>query len=312
MKTNHFHGAWPALLSPRTRSGDINVPVLQNFVEYLINLDIDGLYLCGSTGEGIYSTVAHRKKVTETVRDQVGDRIPIIVHVGSQSSTDAIELAKHAVEVGVDGISSIIPANYANMAAAKLYFQQLAEAAPTMPLLPYLIGLSTSPVPLMRELMDVPNVAGTKYTGPNMYEMEQILRLGEADRPFGWTVFSGMDEQCVFAAMFGAHGNIGSTLNFMPAIYKAIHRSLAEGDLARARDLQLKANCVTETAISFGFMGALYEMVNMLGFDCGEPRLPNLPLSADQRKALHRELEALNWTEVTGSFLSERVQSAAR
>ncbi len=304
-QTNRFHGAWTALISPQTNGGDVDVPALQGFTEYLINeIEIDGLYLCGSTGEGIYTTTALRKTVTETVVAHVAGRVPIIIHVGSQSSADAVELARHAERTGVDGISSIIPAGYLSIDAAKTYFSRLADAAPSLPLLPYLIGLSTSPVPLMEELLSVPTVAGTKYTASNMYEMEQIIRFGErGDRAFGWTVFSGMDEQCVLASLFGAHGNIGSTLNFMPGAYKAIHQWLADGEIERARDMQMKINRVTEAAISVGFMGSLYEMVRMLGYNCGDPKLPNLPLTAEQRDTLHQKLEALNWLEVTGKII---------
>lgn len=248
-------------------------------------------------------SVAARKIVAETVIQHVNGRVPIIVHVGTQSSPDAVELAAHAATLGADGISSIIPANYPNAQSAKHYFTKLAEAAPDLPLFPYLIGLSMPPVPLMEALLDVTTVAGTKYTAPNMYEMEQIIRLGESqERRFGWTVFSGMDEQCIFAALFGAHGNIGSTLNFMPGVYKAIHQWVADGEIERARDLQMRANRVTEAAISVGFMSALYEMVRMLGYDCGKPRLPNLPLTSEQRNELHGKLDALNWVEVTGNI----------
>lgn len=301
---NRFSGAWTALLSPQTNNGDVDVPALQKFTEYLIDeIEIDGLYLCGSTGEGIYMTTAGRQIVTETVVEQAAGRVPIIVHVGCQSSADAVALAGHAEQLDVDGISSIIPAGYSNIKAAKQYFSQLANAAPSMPLLPYLIGLSVSPVPLMEELLDIPNVAGTKYTAPNMYEMEQIIRFGQrGKRPFGWTVFSGMDEQCVLGSLYGAHGNIGSTLNFIPGAYKAIHKLLADGEIAQARDLQMAVNRVTEAAISVGFMGALFEMVRMLGYDCGNPRVPNLPLTDDKRDELHQKLDALNWTELTGKI----------
>lgn len=302
MDSNRFSGAWPALLSPNDSRGGINVPVLQTFTEHLIALDVDGFYLCGSTGEGIYSPITERKLIVETVVAQVDGRVPTIVHVGTPVASDAVALARHAQQIGADAISSIIPPNYTALETALNYFQLLSDAAPELPLLPYLLGLSLDAVTLMRHLLEVPTVAGTKYTGANLYEMEQILRLGSDDRPFGWTVFSGMDEQCVFAAMFQSHGNIGSTLNFMPGVYKAIHRLIAQGEWAEAVALQKRANRVTETAISFGFMGALYEMVKILGHDCGEPRLPNRPLNSGQRQTLRQELEALSWRELTGEI----------
>jgi N-acetylneuraminate lyase len=84
----------------------------------------------------------------------------------------------------------------------------------------------------------------------------------------GEGIYMSMDEQCLFAAMFGSSGNIGSTLNFMPGVYREIHECVKSGDLARGQELQLRANQVTKTVISFGFPGALKKVMGILGFDC--------------------------------------------
>ena len=68
--------------------------------------------------------------------------------------------------------------------------------------------------------MPLPNVVGVKYTGPNMYEFRQIATV----RDDNWHVFSGMDEQSIFAAMMGSCGHIGSTLNYMPGVYSQIRK----------------------------------------------------------------------------------------
>jgi N-acetylneuraminate lyase len=98
--------------------------------------------------------------------------------------------------------------------------------------------------------------------------------------------------------MFGSSGNIGSTLNFMPGVYREIHACCRNGDLERGRELQLQANKVTKVAISYGFPGALKEIMKILGFDCGKPRLPNLPLPAEKRDALRNELQAAGFSEL--------------
>jgi dihydrodipicolinate synthase/N-acetylneuraminate lyase len=120
-----------------------------------------------------------------------------------------------------------------------------------------------------------------------MYEFRHIVELRKDE----WTVFSGMDEQCLFAAMFGSSGNIGSTLNFMPGVYREIHECVKNGDLDRGRELQIRANQVTRVAISFGFPGALKKIMGMLGFYCGKPRLPNLPLPDAKLDDLRAQLE---------------------
>jgi N-acetylneuraminate lyase len=151
-------------------------------------------------------------------------------------------------------------------------------------------------VALMRELAHIPNLAGTKYYGPNMYELSQIVAL----RQERWTVFAGMDEQCVLAAMFGAHGSIGSTINLMPGVYQQIYRCCRSGDYGAALELQKRANAVTSVLLSLGFMGALKEALRYIGVDCGQPRLPNPPLPAERRAELQARLAAAGLAELAG------------
>ena len=289
-----FNGVWPALVTPFTAEDTVNVPVLRELVEYLIDKRVDGFYVCGTTGEGIYMSVEERKLIAEIVLKQLRGRVPAIVHVGCVSVRDAVALAQHAQRVGAAGVSSILPPFYSNPQSLHNYFATIAAAVPNLPLLTYIFGGPMDAVALMREWMKIPNVVGTKYTGPNMYEFRHIVEL----RSDGWTVFSGMDEQCLFAAMFGASGNIGSTLNFMPGVYREIHACCKNGDLTRGRELQIRANKVTSVLLSFGFPGALKEVMGMLGFDCGKPRLPNLPLPEEKRDSLHTQLESVDFSKL--------------
>ena len=289
-----FHGAWPALVTPFTAEKRVDTAALNALVDYLLGKHIDGLYLCGSTGQGIYMSVSERKHVTATVLAKVGDRVPVVVHVGSTVLGDAVDLAVHAKAAGAVGVSSIIPAGYVDLAGIARYYAVVAGAVTDLPFLPYLFTSALDAVALMEAISDIPNLTGTKYTGPNMYEFQRIV----ASREGSWSVFSGMDEQCVFAAQFGSCGNIGSTLNVMPGIYRQIHQSCHAGDLIEARDLQTRANRVTETLIRFGFMGALYAALGLLGQEVGEPRLPALSLPDDRRAALRSALDAADFFEI--------------
>ena len=98
--------------------------------------------------------------------------------------------------------------------------------------------------------------------------------------------------------MQGACGNIGSTLNYIPGIYREMHNSYKKGNSARGHHLQVRANQVTRVLFSFGFFGALKEVMRMLGFDCGKPRLPQLPFAEEKRGKLRTELEAIDFFTV--------------
>ena len=286
-----FSGAWPALVTPFTAEDKVNVVVLRELVEYLLDKRVGGFYVCGGTGEGLFMLPEERKLVTETVVDQVNGRVPVIAHIGSMVVSDAVELAEHAQEVGAAGISSVIPPMFQDGESLYTYFAWVGAGAPDLPLLTYIFGGPMDAVALMRRLMEIPTVAGTKYTGPNMYEFREIVEL----RGDNWSIFSGMDEQCIYAAMQGACGNIGSTLNYMPGIYREVHNSYKKGDIAQGQELQVRANQVTRVLFSFGFFGALKEVMRMLGFDCGKPRLPHLPFAEEKRNDLRAQLEAIDF-----------------
>ena len=82
-----FHGTWPALVTPATPEGGVNVQVLRDLTEHLVGKQVDGFYLCGSTGEGLYCSPEERQLVAETVIDQVAGRVPIIVQTFASHCT---------------------------------------------------------------------------------------------------------------------------------------------------------------------------------------------------------------------------------
>ena len=289
-----FSGIWPALVTPLTEDSTVNVPVLRDILGYLLDKGVDGFYVGGTTGEGIYLPVAERQRIVETALQTVNGRVPVIVHVGTPVVGDAVALARHAQANGAAGVSSVLPPLYNDARSVQRYYQTVAASVPDLPFLSYLLNPNLDAVALMQTLMDIPNLAGAKYTGPNMYELRRIIDMG---KPV-WTVFSGMDEETVYADMAGVSGNIGSTLNVMPGAYREIGRLVQAGDFAAAHDLQMRANRVTTAMIGVGFAGALKAIMTRFGFPAGEPVLPNLPLSSEQRSQLDRQLAETDFDEL--------------
>jgi N-acetylneuraminate lyase len=268
-------GMYPALVTPFTDDHQLNVPVLKALVDYLIGKGVDGFYVCGTTGEGVFMSVEERELLAETVIHTAAGRAEVIVHVGSMVVRDAMRLAAHAERLGAGGVASILPPMFSDLTSLRAYYEAIASAAPNTGLLCYLLNPNLDAVALMQTIQHIPSLVGLKYTGPNMYELRRIIDLGRGE----WYVFSGMDEECLYAAMMGVTGAVGSTLNFMPGVYREMHRLVKQGAVAEAQTLQVRANRVTEAMIAAGFPGALKAVMGSLGFACGDPRLPNLPLS---------------------------------
>ncbi len=289
-----FHGFWPALLTPYTADDQVNFTVMGELVDYQLNKGVSGFYICGSTGEGLFLSTEERLKSAETVIRRVNGRVPVIVHVGASAINESIRLAQHAASLGAAGISSIVPPVVYNQNGVGPWLEKLAASVPDMPFFPYLFGGTRDSIGLMKELAHVPNFVGTKYFGSNMYELGQIA----AFRRQNWTVFSGMDEQAMAGVMYGAHGVIGSTLNFMPGVYRCIIELLQAGQAEKALAYQQHANRVMQVMHAFGFVGCMRAMLGQLGFEVGAPRLPNLPLSAEKRTELFAQLAEVDYASL--------------
>ncbi len=286
---SYLTGAWPALMTPCQADGSVNQAALRSLVRLLLTQSVGGLYVNGSTGEGIYMSVAERQTVLEVVLDEVGDAVPVVAHVGAMAMADAGYLARHAQEVGAAGFASIIPPMYTDMEAVAAYYRQLAATAPKLPFFMYLIKASVPVLPLVTRLLDIPNLAGGKYTGPDMFEFRRLLDAGAGRE--AWSLSTGMDEMCLDGIWAGSCGNIGSTLNFMPGLYARMRELAHAGQHEAAMDLQIKGNRVTAVMIDHGFMGALYAVMQRLGIDSGVPRLPHQALNKEEILSLYKALD---------------------
>ncbi|HEY8459165.1 MAG TPA: dihydrodipicolinate synthase family protein, partial [Blastocatellia bacterium] len=93
-------GIVPAVVTPFDAEGKFNVRSFERLIERLYASGVHGLYICGSTGEGMLQTVAQRKQVAEVALRNSPPGKSVIIHVGANVTDDAIELARHAARAG--------------------------------------------------------------------------------------------------------------------------------------------------------------------------------------------------------------------
>ncbi len=240
-----FQGVVTALLTPYDEQGGVAERALREHVEFLIGAGVRGLYPCGSAGEGIVLTVAHRKRVAEIVLDQVGGRIPVMVHVGAVSTEDTVELARHAREAGAQAIGVVAPPFYTyGPEQLGRHFRLAAEAVAPLPVYLYNIpGNAKNEITpkLAAELVrTVPNIVGVKDSSKSIGKLMAFLEaLGEQAE-----ILVGSDDQLLPAVAVGAKGIISALSNVVPEIMVALYEASAAGDWARARRLQADANSI--------------------------------------------------------------------
>ena len=301
-----FKGVIPAVLSVFDKDENLDEQGTREFIRYLISMDIGGLYVTGSTGETWLMTAEERMRQVEIVMEEVGDKVPVVVHVGAMSTREAIKLAKHAEQLGAAGVSSVPPFYFKyNPDQIYHYYKDVAEAT-SLPMIVYnipLAGMMT--VDQIIRLSEIENVKGVKYTGTALYE---VMQIKEGCKP-GFLVYGGCDELGSSNISLGVDGVIGSFYNVIPDLYCRIWAAVKASDIPAATALQRKAVHVIFAGINSGSMMACMKVwLRGAGIPAGWSRRPFSNFSEEEEQKLIAQLVSIDETDEIGLDIVRRIK----
>jgi N-acetylneuraminate lyase len=229
-----------------------------------------------------------------------GTALRVSVHVGTNCLPDARTLAAQAQELGAISISAFAPSYFKprDLDALIAWCAEIAAAAPETPFYFYDIPAFTHvslPMPdfLERAPSRIPTLAGLKFSNPDLMAYQLCLAAGGGR----FDVAYGCDEWLLAALVLGGKGAVGSTYNFAAPLYRRMWAAFTAGDLATARQAQLRSAQLVRCLSRYGFMGAAKAVMAMMGVEAGPPRLPHPSLTSGQVGQLRGELEALGFFE---------------
>ncbi|MVZ64713.1 dihydrodipicolinate synthase family protein [Sphingobacterium sp. DK4209] len=240
-----FKGLWPALFTPVSENERPNFAQLEKLCDTLVTQEVDGLYVLGSTGQGILFNDEDRKQVLETVLTVVKGRIPVMVQVGTLATRDACKLAEHASEVGAAAVSSVGPIYFGGGPKMALHHYSEIAKAGQLPFFPYQLGNNSIPgnfEDFIAAVLEIPFIEGMKLTTGNMLEISRIHNIA-GDK---LKLFSGADELICQAALSGTVGAIGTFYNLWGAECKYVLNKFKAGDFELARRFMLEFQRIIE------------------------------------------------------------------
>jgi N-acetylneuraminate lyase len=292
-------GLIAATYTPFKEDGSLNVGVIKDYVDYLVDAQLSGLYVCGSTGEGVNMSVDERKQVASAFVKATGGRVPVIVQVGANSLADCRELASHAQSIGADAISANAPSYFKVDSPSVLaeYMAELSAAAPNTPFYYYHIPAFTgSSVDLLRFMecaeTSVPQLVGIKYTDLKVFEFQEAMNFKNGKYQLLW----GCDEMLLSALAVGAVGGVGSTYGQIPRVYRAVISAWEDNRIDDARREQLKSVEYVKILNRYGNLHSAQKAVlKKVGFDMGACRLPIPPLDSEGCAKLYADLDVLGF-----------------
>jgi 4-hydroxy-tetrahydrodipicolinate synthase len=236
MGTLNFAGTYTALVTPFLDDGSegIDFPAFDALVEAQIAGGITGLVPCGTTGESPTLSHDEHEEVVKRTVERARGRVQVIAGAGSNSTREAVRLAKSAQAAGADAIMTVVPYyNKPTQEGLRQHFLAVARAV-TCPVVLYNIPGRTNidllPDTLGKILEEAPNVVAMKEATGN------VMRAQELVRRFGarLSVLSGDDALTVAMMAVGARGVISVTSNVFPREVSKVVEAAAAGDYARA------------------------------------------------------------------------------
>lgn len=293
-------GLIAAAYTPLDASGKLRFDPVPGMVDRLIDERITGLYVCGSTGEGVSFTGEERRATAEAFVRAAGKRIPILVQVGHNSVWEAASLAAHAQEIGADALSATAPSYFKGVTLENLVasMAEIAAAAPDLPFyyyhIPFMTGLAFDMVEFLKLASEkIPSLAGIKYSAPTVHEFQACKAFEDGRFDILW----GCDEMLLSAFASGARGAVGSTYNFAAPLYNKIIEAFNAGRSDEAQQLQLRSVELVRALCRYPFLPATKQIMTWLGDDCGPARLPLPRMTAEQIVELRTDLESIGFFE---------------
>jgi N-acetylneuraminate lyase len=296
-------GLIAATYTPLQADGSVNADAIAPITERLLASGVTGLYVCGSTGEGMSLTTAERMTVAEAYVKATAGRVPVVIQVGHNSIQDACDLAAHAADVGADVVSATTPSYY-KVGSVDLLVDCMAKIAGSAPALPFyfyhipaLTGVPIDVSEFLRRGADaMDNLAGCKYTEPTVHEFASCQALDNGRFDMLW----GTDEMLLSAWVAGARGAVGSTYNVAAPVYLRMIEALDRGDLDAARAAQSQAVQMIDVMKQFPFHSAMKVLLARIGMPCGNCRLPQRALTAAESAKLLSDLDAIGYFDWSG------------
>ena len=295
-------GAVIPMITPLTEKDEIDVESLKKLTDHCIDNGMHCLYPCGTTGEMMYLSVEERKLTAETVVKHAAGRVPVFVHVGAWNLRDTIELARHAAEIGADGIGVVTPSFYKISDQGLIdYYIAVAKSVPD-DFSVYLYGIPQNAVNDLsanvceKVAAECPNVVGAKYSFPDMTRLQQLMTVRNGD----FSVLVGPDHLFEAVVAVGGDGVVSGNAMCIPEHYAAVWNALQANDYKLATKLQRRTNILNATMCEINNIAAYKVILKDEGvIATTKVRRPMENLTEEQEKALLARMKELDYRKVT-------------
>jgi 4-hydroxy-tetrahydrodipicolinate synthase len=229
-------GSIVAIVSPMHDDGSLDFDAYRRLIDWHVAEGTNAIVAVGTTGESPTVDQQEHGELIRVAVDAVRGRVPVIAGTGGNSTSEAIELTRHAKAVGADATLQVVPYyNKPTQEGLYRHFRTIAETV-DLPMILYNVpGRTVADLAndTTMRLSEVPGIVGLKdATGDAVRAADLLRRL-----PPSFALYSGNDDSALALMLLGGHGVISVTANVAPKLMSEMCRAALAGDLARARQL---------------------------------------------------------------------------
>ena len=291
-----FHGSFSALVTPMHEDGRIDDEAFMRFIDWQIAEGTNGIVPVGTTGESPTLSHDEHKHVVEMAVKAARGRVPVMAGAGSNSTAEAIGLARHAETAGADAVLVVTPYyNKPTQEGLYRHYKAIAEAM-ALPVFIYNIpgrSVIDMSVETMARLAEIKNIKGVKDATANLTRPLHTTRACGTD----FIQLSGEDHTVLAYLASGGHGCISVTANVAPRLCAQMHAAWAKGDVKTAMEIQQRLVPLHDSMFCESNPSPVKYAASLLGFGVNHVRLPLVPVStvsAQKVQAAMREVGLLN------------------
>ncbi len=284
-----FEGIIPALVTPFKENFEVDFEGIARNLDYL-ERHVNALVPAGTTGEA--ATLSYEEHI-EVVRYvcEVANK-PVIAGAGSNSTREALYLAKEVEKAGADAAMFVTPYyNKPNPEGLVRHYSEIAKEI-SIPILVYNVpsrtGINVTPE-TARRLSEIEGVAGIKEASGNLKQVAEIIRLTSDD----FAVLSGDDFLTLPILMLGGRGVISVTANVAPHLMKEMYEAFRSGNVERAKEIHYKLMPLYDALFIDTNPIPVKKALELMGLAAGKPRLPLIELSNEKTEKLKGVLKEL-------------------
>lgn len=290
MSKTIFTGCATAIATPMNADGSINYDEFGRLIDYQIENKIDGLVICGTTGESATMTDEEHIEVIRYGIKRAAGRVPVIAGAGSNDTAYAIELSKEAEKAGADALLHVTPYyNKASQRGLVKHFSAIADAV-NIPIVLYNVPSRTGvniAVDTYKELAKHPNITAVKEASGSMDTIMQLSAYTDLD------IYSGNDDEALCCLALGGKGLISVTSNVAPREKHDEIMLFLEGKHDEALKIQKKLLALDKAMFMDVNPIPVKEALNIMGFKAGECRLPLCSMTNEMTAKLKSVMEQL-------------------